>query len=947
MQTLLTSSKRSPDHTLQCCLVSCLCLLLFTASRASAEEVHQRSPEGVANGVANGFPNGDLETGELDGWVVGGRKDARGEVVSTGDMFQRLERSRSFRQAGGWEKHPLAKNLNRANNRFALQISSDGYIQATTQSAVRIEAGKQYTVSIIVESLNGGDATYFLEVYAIDDQGKRLALGTAIDTVRSETLFRQAFRFTAEPGQAHIGQRIGMTARYRGRNNLDNAAIAIRPYRPTGLEAIARNLPLVNTIDAHQQPRFAIRGYADFRYRQALPATGSLDNVGGPSPALARFAAADQPDYTLYDLEGFSLADGESAAVTVNLIDARAHAGFAVDGHVFLLGRHGNRGTKRDDGSGINPFRTPDYMMHIARVSQHLGPETILISRAGERIHWFTCGRKGSYTIRGLVERPRLSVFARQRAIWSHVRKGTLARDAQVQLNTLPFAPRHPHGRPNTPGFPGTQTKDDRVLIDALATELSQPLSAAEIEAMVQHVASYNPHGFGTRADPLFSLPEWAIPARIFTITRRRDVLDHLLRIADPAILIRNGFEVDGSKYGVRFGGEFDRYLNLHDFCIFPEGGFLSEQDLEGKYFSASREYVRDEISGTSDSANARMITPSLAAYCVALHPEIWDEEVSDGDPCKLGRTYRQRAQRYLTELALNYADYRDHKLVNFQADYLWENYTDFHRDQAQYLVELEAWRGKRDAIQGTAALAIFLRDHPEPRPKERRAGINRFVAATSCAGFAARAAERLGDETSAATIDSCAEKILNSWFNTYQFYAPGHDGQHLNEPDKWYRAWGYQPNCVNPNARDYDTNTPRGKGQVRGEDRAHMNFTLKAFYLLYESGRYPHIMTEKRMRDLARTFDEMVLPQYDQWRPLPRASKHPNVDPMRGIGPVRIHPLRMFADFNERLKAKVTRAMIEGTDERGILINRLMLAEMRAERHDQVPKSLVSPEPR
>ena len=61
------------------------------------------------------------------------------------------------------------------------------------------------------------------------------------------------------------------------------------------------------------------------------------------------------------------------------------------------------------------------------------------------------------------------------------------------------------------------------------------------------------------------------------------------------------------------------------------------------------------------------MITPSLAAYCISLHPEVWQEIVPDGDPCKLGATYRQRAERYISELALNYTDYKDHKLFNFQ----------------------------------------------------------------------------------------------------------------------------------------------------------------------------------------------------------------------------------------------------------------------------------------
>ena len=120
------------------------------------------------------------------------------------------------------------------------------------------------------------------------------------------------------------------------------------------------------------------------------------------------------------------------------------------------------------------------------------------------------------------------------------------------------------------------------------------------------------------------------------------------------------------------------------------------------------------------------------------------------------------------------------------------------------------------------------------------------------------------------------------------------------------------------------------------------MNFTMKSFYMHYQSRRYEDIMTTERMRELARTFNEMVLPKYDQWRPLPRAAKHSNVDPVQGIVGVRIHPLLMFADFNSELKTKVLRAMIEGQDERDRLINRLILAEMRARKHRQIPRLIV-----
>ena len=120
------------------------------------------------------------------------------------------------------------------------------------------------------------------------------------------------------------------------------------------------------------------------------------------------------------------------------------------------------------------------------------------------------------------------------------------------------------------------------------------------------------------------------------------------------------------------------------------------------------------------------------------------------------------------------------------------------------------------------------------------------------------------------------------------------------------------------------------------------MNFTMKSFYMHYESGRYEHIMTTERMKELARTFNEMVLPKYNQWRPLPRAAKHSNVDPVDGIGGVRIHPLLMFTNFNPELKGKVLRAMVEGQDERDRLINQVILAEMRAHRHGQIPRRIV-----
>ena len=45
---------------------------------------------------------------------------------------------------------------------------------------------------------------------------------------------------------------------------------------------------------------------------------------------------------------------------------------------------------------------------------------------------------------------------------------------------------------------------------------------------------------------------------------------------------------------------------------------------------------------------------------------------------------------------------------------------------------------------------------------------------------------------------------------------------------------------------------------------------------------------------------------------------------------------------FNPELKGKVLRAMVEGQDERDRLINQVILAEMRAHRHGQIPRRIV-----
>ncbi|MEM7393853.1 MAG: hypothetical protein AAF492_16055, partial [Verrucomicrobiota bacterium] len=596
----------------------------------------------------------DFEDGTMEGWTVGGRKDAQAKVLSSRGLFDALAGNRRFINDGGWDHNPIAPALKRGENRFLLQMTSSGPITASHTSHVSIEAGWSYTVSLVGQSRNGGPKEYLLHIDGVDEEGTRIRLGSDQRFIASDEVFVQSVTFSAEAGQPHIGRRLVLSAHYPGHNLIDNARISVNPIQPSPLDRVVAQLPLINTLNDNGTARFTLRGYDDVQTTKPVDAAGTFDNVGAPFTAGAQFMARGHPEYTFYDLDGLVLNHGETAALTLNLNGARAYGGFAVDDRTFLLGRHGNRGKKRDDGTNMNPFRTPDHMMYIARVSPSLGPETILISRQGDRIDWYACGRKGHYRLPGLGPSPRLSLFARGAVSMSRLRKGILTEEGSALVRAFVPAPRHPYGRPNSPGFPGIRQKDDRAFAMALSTDLSQPLADEEIEAMLAYMARFNPHGFGTRADPLFSLPHWAVPANIFLITRRKEALDHLLRIADSAILIRNGFEADGIRYGVRFGGRYNRYVNLHDYCIFPEGGFTSEADQDGRFFNERHEYVNNTISHSSDPANARMITPSLAAYCISLHPELWDQPTAD-DPCKLGTTYRERAERYVKELALNY----------------------------------------------------------------------------------------------------------------------------------------------------------------------------------------------------------------------------------------------------------------------------------------------------
>ena len=87
---------------------------------------------------------------------------------------------------------------------------------------------------------------------------------------------------------------------------------------------------MVETLDPEGKHQFTIRGYQDYLYTNSATNPGSLTNRGAPFPELAQLVPKDNAGYTLYDLKGLILADGESATLTIEITDPRGYAGFAV-----------------------------------------------------------------------------------------------------------------------------------------------------------------------------------------------------------------------------------------------------------------------------------------------------------------------------------------------------------------------------------------------------------------------------------------------------------------------------------------------------------------------------------------------------------------------------------------------------------------------------------------
>ena len=75
------------------------------------------------------------------------------------------------------------------------------------------------------------------------------------NTMHKEELFEHT-TISIEKDHPHIGRQIGINARYRGRNLLDVPSIRVTSIHRSGADAIARHLPIVDTLDAEGKPRF-------------------------------------------------------------------------------------------------------------------------------------------------------------------------------------------------------------------------------------------------------------------------------------------------------------------------------------------------------------------------------------------------------------------------------------------------------------------------------------------------------------------------------------------------------------------------------------------------------------------------------------------------------------------------------------------------------------------
>ena len=86
------------------------------------------------------------------------------------------------------------------------------------------------------------------------------------------------------------------------------------------------------------------------------------------STSACQFVPQNNADYTLYDIEGLTLTDGEAAALTVRIIDPRAYA--VLPGWPIVhFGRHGNR-NKRDDGRDESLSNTRLHDVHCPGIKE-------------------------------------------------------------------------------------------------------------------------------------------------------------------------------------------------------------------------------------------------------------------------------------------------------------------------------------------------------------------------------------------------------------------------------------------------------------------------------------------------------------------------------------------------------------------------------------------------
>ena len=185
------------------------------------------------------------------------------------------------------------------------------------------------------------------------------------------------------------------------------------------------------------------------------------------------------------------------------------------------------------------------------------------------------------------------------------------------------------------------QTWDDSNARIASATKLIEAVPSAgkltkkEIESIKKYYQTCGyPHS-NMQNSNVFSFEKWGACANFYRLTGDIWFLDHAAQIAERILLV--GLKSEGVLAATMDNGGLgtvERFVKMPG--IFPH--------MRRCFYNE-----KEELITQCDTAQASLLQPS-SAFClrVAENKELWGKVMPDGDPNKLGKTYKERAVSYL-----------------------------------------------------------------------------------------------------------------------------------------------------------------------------------------------------------------------------------------------------------------------------------------------------------